>query len=223
MRKILVYFLKGISFFLILILLYFIIAVVGSIIPVNNSTEEEDDLLYEIFIESNGVHTDIIFPLQSPLTDWPTWLDPDHTISENTGYKFIAFGWGDLDFYRNTPEWSDLTPKIAFKSLFLKTPAAMHVKYKNYIIEDEHIISIQLTEFQYVELANFIKASFDLKNNAPRQIPDLHYSEHDAFYHAHGSLNLFYTCNTWTNNGLKSAEIKTGLWTPFVEGIFYHH
>ncbi len=196
----------------------------GSLITVNNSTPEEEDLLYEIFIESNGVHTDIVFPLYSPITNFTSWINPEHTISGKAGYNFIAFGWGDLGFYRNTPQWKDLTPKTAFKALFLKTPAAMHVKYKNYIIEDEQVVSVKLSESQYIELAHYIKESFDLdENNLPRQIPNLHYSNQDAFYYAYGSLNLLYTCNTWTNNALKSAGLKACLWTPFVEGIFYHY
>lgn len=224
MRKIFIKFLKGISFLLLLIPLYFTLAAVCSIIPVNSSSEEKEEPPYEIFIESNGVHTDIVFPLHSSLFDFTALVDPGHTISGDIEYKFIAFGWGDLEFYKNTPQWADLTPKIAFKALFLKTPAAMHVQFKKYLIENEDVIPVKLSESEYIKLADYIKNSFELDEKGyPQPIPNLHYFNNDVFYHGRGSLNLFYTCNTWTNNALKSAGLKASLWTPFAEGIFYHY
>lgn len=223
MRKIFTFLLKGVAFILFLLLFYLIIAVVGSLIPVNTDRSTADQY-YEIFIESNGVHTDIGFPLQSPLRDWTRFIDPDHTISGDQNYKYIAFGWGDLEFYKNTPEWSDLTPKIAFKSLFLETPSAMHVKYSNRAEQNDRTIFITLNADQYTRLSDYVIKSFDLDpQGKPKKVPDLHYSSNDAFYKAVGSLNLFYTCNTWTNDALKSSGMKACLWTPFVEGIFYRY
>jgi len=37
-----------------------------------------------------------------------------------------------------------------------------------------------------------------------------------------GSFSCFKTCNTWTNQTLKKAEIKTAIWTPFDSGILKH-
>ena len=52
---------------------------------------------------------------------------------------------------------------------------------------------------------------------------DVRYGNDDAFYEANGTYNLFKTCNTWANNGLKACEKKAALWTPFESGIFYHY
>jgi hypothetical protein len=49
------------------------------------------------------------------------------------------------------------------------------------------------------------------------------YGDNDAFYEAIGSYNLFKTCNTWTNNALKSCGQKACFWTPFESGIFYQY
>lgn len=207
----------------IVIILYIIAAVAGSLIPVN-TTQPEGPKELEIFIESNGVHTDIVMPVQNEIVDWLRFVDPGHTKAGAVDYAFVAFGWGDRGFYEHTPEWKDLKPGIAFRALFLETPAAMHVKFRHYIIEDEQTISIKLNPAQYKALAEYIRKSFSQdESGLPRNIPNLHYSQSDAFYQAEGSLTLLNTCNTWTNNALKHAGLRASLWTPFVEGIFYSY
>ncbi|QED37610.1 TIGR02117 family protein [Antarcticibacterium arcticum] len=207
----------------IVIILYIIVGITGSLIPVNTkqpSAEKE----FEIFIQSNGVHTDIVMPLKNEILDWRDFVDPSHTRAGNVDFAFVAFGWGDLGFYETTPEWSDLKPGIAFRAMFLDSPAAMHVKFKHYMIEDENSISIMVTEKQYEALVGYILKSFSRDGNgAPLNIPNLHYAGNDTFYQAEGSLTLLKTCNTWTNNALKHAGLPASLWTPFVEGIFYSY
>jgi hypothetical protein len=45
----------------------------------------------------------------------------------------------------------------------------------------------------------------------------------DSFYEAKGAYTLFYTCNTWANNGLKAINQKAALWTATDRGIFQHY
>ena len=207
----------------IVIILYIIAAMAGSLIPVNTSQPTGSQKL-EIFIQSNGVHTDIVMPVQNEIVDWLEFVNPGHTTGGAVDYAFVAFGWGDLGFYEHTPEWKDLKPGVAFRALFLETPAAMHVKFRHYIIENEQTISIKVTPAQYKALSEYIKESFTQNEvGLPVSIPNLHYSQSDAFYHAKGSLTLLNTCNTWTNNALKQAGLRASLWTPFVEGIFYSY
>ena len=52
---------------------------------------------------------------------------------------------------------------------------------------------------------------------------DAVYGKNDAFYDAKESYNFTQTCNTWANNGLKTAGQKAALWTPSDFGIFYHY
>lgn len=223
MHKAFKYVFDFVAALVIVIILYILAGMLGSLIPVNThqSSEEKE---YEIFIQSNGVHTDIVMPVQNDITNWLSFVDPAHTKAGNVDFAFVAFGWGDLEFYKSTPEWVDLKPGIAFKALFLDSPAAMHVKFKHYIQEDETTISIKLSRKQYEALAGYIKESFSLdKTGSPMHVPNLHYDLNDTFYHAEGSLTLLKTCNTWTNSGLKNAGLRASLWTPFVEGIFYSY
>lgn len=213
---------KGLLAFLLLMLLYFVAALAGSIIPVNS--EQPEDGSVTIYLRTNGVHTDFVFPSQNEIMDWEQLLSPENTLSKEGHFRYISFGWGDLEFYQNTPEWSDLTFPTAMQAVFLPTPSAMHVEFESSLRFNEPTIAVDITEEQYRDLVSYVSESFE-KDSAGKVIPvkGLHYNQNDAFYHATRSLNFFYTCNTWINNGLKEAEMRACLWTPFDEGIFYQY
>lgn len=223
MQKVLRYILEFVAAVVVVIVLYVIVAMGSSMIAVNtNQPETARD--YEIYIRSNGVHTDIVMPVKNDLFNWHDVVDPAHTRAGYMELKYVSFGWGDLEFYENTPEWNDLTPRVAFKALFLDSPAAIHVKFKHYVIRDENTIPIKVTSEQYLSLTDYITSSFAKdKKGAARNITGLHYEMNDTFYHANGSLNMLNTCNTWTNRGLKESGLRASLWTPFTEGIFYSY
>jgi len=107
-------------FFLSLIILYLLTAWVCSNIA-TNSRENLPNRNNEIYVVSNGVHTDIILPLESINTQ----IIQNLHLHPNT--KYVAFGWGDKGFYLNTPTWGDLTFSTAVNALFLKSQSAIHV------------------------------------------------------------------------------------------------
>lgn len=223
MQKILRYILDFVAALVVVVVLYVIVAMGSSLIPVNTN-QPETARNYEIYIRSNGVHTDIVMPVKNNLVNWLDLVDPAHTRAGTMDLEYVAFGWGDLEFYENTPEWNDLTPGVAFNALFLDSPSAMHVKFKHYVIQDEHTIPIKVNSEQYLALAEYITASFALdENGAAQNITGLHYEMNDTFYHANGSLSMLNTCNTWTNKGLKESGLRASIWTPFTEGIFYSY
>ncbi|WP_372919788.1 TIGR02117 family protein [Salegentibacter sp.] len=203
------------------VLIYVLAAIAGMLIPVNSDFQETKDGV-KIYLQTSDVHTDIVVPLKNDLKDWEENISLQHSLSGVPGARYITFGWGDLGFYKNTPQWEDLTLKTGFQALFLKSPAALHLEFSAVPPSAKETIIIEISRDQYLKLTNFIENSFDLDAEGNVQsIPDLHYTTRDAFYKAKGSLSLFKTCNTWTNNGLKTAGLKACLWTPFTEGILY--
>jgi uncharacterized protein (TIGR02117 family) len=78
---------------------------------------------------------------------------------------------------------------------------------------------------QYAKLVAYIDNTFirDADSKVMNIKTKANYNNEDAFYEAKGSYNLFYTCNTWANNALKSCGQKAALWTPSDMGIFYHY
>lgn len=205
------------------VFVYFLLVVIGAAVPVNTNPEIKCKDV-EIYLISNGLHIDIAVPFQNQYQDWSRVVNPQHSLSSVNTSNYVSFGWGDLQFYTTTPRWEDLTLEIAFKSLFTKTPAAVHTTFLQRIREGEDIRRVIIDSIQYRKLSTYISNSFEFDSlGNTRPVPDLHYNNTDVFYHAKGSLNLFKTCNTWVNTGLKEAGMKACLWTPLAEGIFLRY
>ncbi len=206
-----------------LVLLYFAAAYCLSRIAVNEDVEAKNDV--QIYIMSNGVHTDIVVPVKSNAIDWSNYVKYKNTAANDTTANYLAFGWGDKGFYLETPTWADLKFSVAFKAAFALGNSAIHATYYNQLQEGEKCKCIHISEAEYKKLVDFILNSFqkDESQNVLCINTDANYGPYDAFYEAVGSYSLFHTCNTWANNALKSCDQKASLWTPFDTGIFYHY
>lgn len=205
------------------LVLYAFFAVLISKISVNSDVSQKDKEI-EIFILSNGVHTDIVVPIKSVYKDWSKEIRFQQTQSKDSLVKYLAFGWGDKGFYLNTPEWSDLKASTAFKAAFGLSSSAMHTTFYKRMKEDEACKKIKISAEEYQRLVTYISESFNRDTYKNVQwISGNSYGSRDAFYEANGSYNLFYTCNTWANNALKIANQKASLWTVTDTGILCHY
>ena len=210
-------------FIFLFVLLYMLLAFILSVIPVNKQEGSVKGGI-SIYILSNGVHTDLVFPIKTTYIDWSQEIKFDHTKSKDTQMHYLAFGWGDKGFYLETPTWSDLKYSVAFKAMFFMGSSAMHTTFYKEMKENKNCIRIDLSGEAYQKLMVYIRESFqrDTTGN-PILISGYHYGTDDSFYEAKGVYSLLYTCNTWSNNGLKAAGLQACLWTPFDKGIFYQY
>lgn len=204
------------------VLIYAFFTLVLSIIPVNNSNSKEAKTI-DVYILTNGVHTDLVLPMKNSVHNWYGMLNPANTKSKDSTANFASFGWGDKGFYIETPNWEDLKIKTAFKALFYLSTSAMHVTFYNQLEENDYCKKIKVSETEYLKLVDYVQSNFDYENGKPREITSTTYGDRDVFFNAKGKYSLFYTCNTWSNEGLKSAGLKAALWTPLDKGIFYHY
>ncbi len=205
------------------LLLYFVAALIGSLIPVNTGDRPSGEI--EIFLRTNGIHTDYVFPLRNEIFDWTEWVDPAHTASARNDFQYVAIGWGDLEFYRRTPQWSDLRFPIAARAVFLPGASALHVQFYSSLRWGQPMVPLSITKDEYLRLVQFVTDSFKARHPGDvTPVPGLRYNRDDVFYPADRSLHFFYTCNTWVNQGLKRSGLRACLWTPFDDGIFlqYH-
>lgn len=202
------------------IALYLLSAFLLSLITVAAEENAKDEV--EIYILTNGVHTDIVVPTSN---DQFNWTDDISHISELTNpedYKYLAIGWGDKGFYLNTPTWAELKFSTAFNAAFGLSTSAIHATYYSQMKESETCKKISISKEQYERLISFISKSLQRDGNgkALKIETSANKSEADAFYEANGTYSLFHTCNTWANNGLKYSGQKACLWTAFQNGIF---
>ena len=222
--KFLKVFLKYSLFVLIGFVMYVLIVVLIAYIPVNTDFKTCVTDSVEVYLRSNGVHTDIVLPIKNDLKDWTVQLDSKKTKAGKTNFKYVSIGWGDKGFYLDTPTWGDLTFKTAFNALFYLSSSAMHVTFFDHLTEDERCKKIIISKTDYTKIIAFVESSFKLDaSKTYMHIPNVSYGRNDVFYEAKGRYNLFYTCNTWTNNCLKAANMKACLWTVLDKGFFYHY
>jgi len=212
--------LLGILCFLVL---YVSLAFLFSKITVNSEQGNEEKPI-AIYIKTNGVHTDIVVPVANKIKDWRSEIKFEHTISKDTTFQFIGFGWGDKGFYLNTPKWSDLKVSTAAKAAFYLGTSAMHATFYKNLKENESCIKINISEENYKKLTAYIEKSFQHdKSGKPILIDAPTYGDHDSFYEANGKYSLFYTCNSWANQALKAAHQKAAFWSLTDTGIFCHY
>jgi len=186
---------------------YLIVSLILGLIPVNFLDDEDT---YElIFINTNGIHLDIILSKEQIS---PQFLNSLQLSTDQTSY--ISFGWGDRDFYLNTPTWSDLKFSTAVKAMFLKSETLMHVTQHG--LRGENWTPVHISQVQLAKLLAGINNSFKEDSSSRKLLlREKGYGSSDEFYEARGSYSCLKTCNTWVNSMFKNAGIKACLWTPF--------
>ena len=206
-----------------LVLLYFASGLILPFIPVNRKSQDEKATDTQIYLKSDGIHTDFILPVVNDFFDWRTYIDTSNfkvPVNENT---YFAFGWGDRGFYMEIPEWSDLTFKIAFKAMCLPSPTCMHLAAIDKLpTEFKYFTGLNISQKQYEDICNYILSYFQYENEKPIPIPDYSLAENDVFYESPHSYHALNTCNQWVNKGMADANIKTACWSPAGFGLFLH-
>ena len=208
------YLFKIFFLFFFLIIFYILASLLISLVPYRfkNSNEEKEIVLY---LESNGVHTDLILPLKNNIYSWNQFFSEVEIRDKSFKAKFVSFGWGDRGFYLEALEWKDLKLIIAFKALFFLSSTVIHVQFREKIYNHKNLVQLKVKEENYKKLILFIQNSFKTKNSKIIPILGYHYDSNDVFYEANGKYSLFYTCNTWINQALRESELDSCLWTIF--------
>jgi uncharacterized protein (TIGR02117 family) len=212
--------LKSILFFVGFILLYVSVSYLLSKITIDKEPNTKPEV--EIFILTNGVHTDIVMPTKNDQIDWSKLVEFKNTKVADSTYKYIAMGWGDKGFYLETPEWSDLKASVAFKAATGLGATAIHATYYKKMTLGDDCKSMMISKEQYNRLISYITNSFQINNSGNFILikTNANYGKTDAFYEANGSYSIFHTCNTWANSGLKASGQKCCFWTPMDVPIF---
>lgn len=198
----------------VLILNYLFFAWLLSVVPTTpNPTKGET---YPLYVSTNGVHVDIILPVEYLPA---TWLSDLEIPVES---RYLGIGWGDRGFYLNTPTWAELDWKVAFSAAFLPSSTLMHVTHYGHSSDRWYHTEIGKAELH--ELLAFVEGSFkrDPENGQLLLLEGKGYGQQDFFYEAEGYYTALYTCNVWANQALKRAAVKTAIWAPFESGITRH-
>jgi uncharacterized protein (TIGR02117 family) len=203
-----------------LLTFYIFLALFGMFFQVGNNYVPKKNGV-EIYIRTDGIHTDFIVPVKSKYKNWNTIVPWENLRGKDTTFQFVAFGWGDQGFFLNTPEWSDLKFSTAFDALFYRGKTAIHVVFQAEPQIGKLCKKLVISDNQYLKLVNYIEKSFQFSEGGLTIcIPNKGYWDFDAFYESKGKYSLFSTCNSWINGGLKESDLPACLWTPLSYAIF---
>lgn len=199
---------------------YLAISLILSLIEISPSVVKEKNNTI-VYLRSNGVHLELVLPVKTETINWNNKIPFTDTPGNDSTSKFIAFGWGEENFFMQTPTWADFKISNMLKSLFFLGKSAMHITYIKQIYQNKKTIPLKLNKIEYKNLVNSIQNEFvQNKDGSYQLIQQNIYGKHDAFYHAKSAYNLFYTCNSWVNKMLKVAQQKHSIWTPFSYVLF---
>ena len=107
--------------------LYLLAALIGSLIPVNRGWTEPAQGT-TIYLADNGIHADIVMPVEAQGLDWPPLFPQRDFAAADPDARWIAFGAGEERVYLDTPTWWDITPRT-FWSALAGGKRVMHVEY----------------------------------------------------------------------------------------------
>jgi uncharacterized protein (TIGR02117 family) len=200
--------------------LYLGAAVIGAVVP-RNAAWQEPDAGVLIWVRSNGVHADLVLPARAEGIDWYEALPPEHVVDPRLAAGWIGIGWGQREFYLETPTWGDLTLRTAVGAL-AGGSALMHVTHLSRPRADRWYRPVRITPHGYRRLAEGVLAAFDRDaQGRPVPLPGTGYGAYDTFYEARGTYHAFRTSNVWTGDMLAAAGVRIGVWTPFEQSILW--
>lgn len=163
-----------------------------------------------IWVEDNGIHTDLVLPKRAAGVDWGGVFAGD-ALRDPAYARFahVAVGWGERGFFIGTPTWWDLRPGTVIAAALGSDDSVLHVEHVARPAAGERVRAVVLTPAQYRRLAAMVRGSLAGGRAAPG------YAGYDAFYPARGHYDALHTCNEWTGRALREAGVRVGRWTPF--------
>jgi len=197
------------------IALYLGVAFGFSYFPSEQTCEDEKHKIFICCNEEMLSHSEIIMKIEPFKEDF---FKAFPTLLHNNPDGYIAFSYGDRDFMMDEKGFEDLNMSLAFRGLFVNTPALIKVgHYGDFSKErcDEVMISTRC----FANLKDSILKSFVKNEQGNIRYHDKFQRYYVYYYEAKNNYNLFHTCNTWTGDRLREAGVSMPYWTPLAENI----
>ena len=154
----------------------------------------------EISVVNNGWHAGIVLKVKD--IDNSIWKVGE-MFKE---FKYIEVGWGDEDFYKN----QDPSIWMTLKAGLVPTSSVVHLRAirQNELnrFSKDKIVNLTISEKGFKQLSIFIQNSFAKEDDKFIELSKGLYTN-SIFFLSSKKYHIFNTCNVWTAQALKSAEI----------------
>jgi len=187
----------------------------------NLTLNRGSDCNFTIYVSGDSFHTNIIVPVTTSEFDWRDQL-PLASLRQTPSPQYLQFGWGDRIFYAETPSWERVNLLSAARSLFYwDNASAAYVAAHATLPRPAHeeIKCVRLNQADYRALTQFLQAS--LQRNAQGQLLPIRLNSdgQSGFFAATGRYSILKTCNSWTADGLRAANVNTPIWGGLASAV----
>ncbi|MFA6020694.1 MAG: TIGR02117 family protein [Rhodospirillales bacterium] len=173
----------------------------------------------EIALVSNGWHVDLVLPVEAGGIDLSADFPPAD-IAVPFVSTHIAIGWGDRNFYLETPRLRDLKPRTALNALLGRGSAVLHAMHLPGMPQGPDTRRLRISPDAYRSLAAGVQAALRRDETGKSLlIAGKGFGHSDAFYEAKGNYSPITTCNEWLAAHLRAAGLPVGLWSPLPSGL----
>ena len=197
------------------ILSIFSLLLIGALVPKKWSYSPQSCKI-KICVANFDIHTEIIVPVTNKIYDWRKHLPL------NTNYKYLAFGWGEREFYMNAPDRFDLKSSAGLRALFLPNPSVIRVEGYRYLPKKAEIKCFGVSQQGYLNLSKFIDDTFQVNKQGGKIRLRYGIPPNVSYYEAKGTYSVLRTCNSWTAEGLEKADVNTPRWAGLSSAIMLH-
>lgn len=191
------------------VFLYFLAALGFALFPAAGRSQQADGEP-SVYVCTSLAHADILMPSRDPLIDWST-LFPAVVPPGLPSEAYLAVGWGDLRFFRETPTWGDVRLSVALAALTGLNDTALRVMAVNPPVNDPECLPLRIDRAGRQALIDHIR--FSLPTEAPP--PPVAQSGLEAYYLAKGRYSPLRTCNQWAADALAAAGLPHARFAPF--------
>ncbi|MEG4571154.1 TIGR02117 family protein [Microcoleus sp. N3A4] len=196
---------------------------IGYLTPRKWGNYSQADCTISLYISNQGIHTEIIVPVKNEYFDWNQFLPLTKIGRDATSdYKYLSFGWGDRAFMLETPTSGSINPVTGFKALIFPNPSTVQVQGYRVFPQNQETKCVKISGANYLKMVNFIKNTFQLDTGGNKMKISYGYDNTDSFYEAKGSYWILKTCNDWTAEALRKADVNTPLWSTLSPAIMFH-
>lgn len=197
--------------------LFFLALLMGALMP-QRAKRSPTSCDVKICVINFGIHSEIIVPVQNQIFDWRKHLG----MGKKADYNYLAFGWGEREFYTNPPRELDAKIAAGMKALFLPNPSVIRVEALKNLPQNFEVECFGVSKSGYLNLNSFIKNTFYLNQQGEKVRLPYGQKEKVSYYEAKGTYSILRNCNSWTAEALRKADINTPVWAGLSTAIMWH-
>jgi len=202
-----------------LLLAYALAAIAFALLPVSGRPQQLKGDEPVLYVCASLAHTDILLPIRDPLIDWRA-LFPDNVPDGLPSDAYLAIGWGDLAFYRETPTWADVKISVALDALLGGHATAFRVVAVNPPEAGGECRSLKVDQAGRQAVIDRVLSKL-VRDAAGRPLMQPGSTWPIAYYLTKGRYGPFDTCNQWAASALAAAGLPHAKFAPFSFSVMW--